>query len=78
MSEAEHARSKLTARERLSILLDEASFQELGALATHHATDFGMDAHRYPKDGIIPAQRLRRVWRSGQHVLGAFSSPRRG
>ncbi|WP_232549392.1 acyl-CoA carboxylase subunit beta [Propioniciclava soli] len=51
--EAQHARGKLTARERLSILLDEASFQELGALATHHTTDFGMDAHRYPGDGII-------------------------
>lgn len=31
----------MTARERLSILLDEGSFQELGALATHNLTDFG-------------------------------------
>ena len=51
--ETQHAKGKLTARERLSILLDEASFQELGALATHHTTDFGMDQHRYPGDGII-------------------------
>ncbi len=51
--EAQHAKGKLTARERLSILLDEASFQELGALATHHNTDFGMDAHKFPGDGII-------------------------
>ncbi len=51
--EAQHAKGKLTARERLSILLDEASFQELGALATHHNTDFGMDKHRHPGDGII-------------------------
>ncbi|MDO5534070.1 MAG: acyl-CoA carboxylase subunit beta [Propionibacteriaceae bacterium] len=51
--EAQHAKGKLTARERLSILLDEASFQELGALATHHLTDFGMDKQRYPGDGII-------------------------
>ena len=51
--ETQHAKGKLTARERLSILLDEASFQELGALATHHNTDFGMDKHRYPGDGII-------------------------
>ncbi len=50
---AQHAKGKLTARERLSILLDEASFQELGALATHHVTDFGMDAQRFPGDGII-------------------------
>ena len=51
--EAQHAKGKMTARERLAILLDEASFQELGALATHHNTDFGMDQHRYPGDGII-------------------------
>ena len=51
--EAQHAKGKLTARERLSILLDEASFQELGALATHHNSDFGMDKQRFPGDGII-------------------------
>jgi len=51
--EAQHAKGKLTARERLSILLDEASFQELGALATHQTTDFGMDATRFPGDGVI-------------------------
>ena len=51
--DAQHAKGKLTARERLSILLDEASFQELGALATHHNTDFGMDSQRFPGDGII-------------------------
>lgn len=50
---AQHAKGKLTARERLSILLDEASFQELGALATHHMTDFGMADQRFPGDGII-------------------------
>ncbi len=49
----QHARGKLTARERLSILLDEASFQELGALATHQATEFGMADQRYPGDGVI-------------------------
>jgi len=51
--DAQHAKGKLTARERLSILLDEASFQELGALATHHNTDFGMAKQRFPGDGII-------------------------
>ena len=51
--EAQHARGKMTARERLSILLDEASFQELGALATHKTTDFGMADQRYPGDGVI-------------------------
>ncbi|HMR47734.1 MAG TPA: acyl-CoA carboxylase subunit beta [Arachnia sp.] len=51
--DAQHAKGKLTARERLSILLDEASFQELGALATHQTTDFGMAEQRFPGDGVI-------------------------
>ncbi|GAA1370875.1 MAG TPA: acyl-CoA carboxylase subunit beta [Candidatus Luteococcus avicola] len=51
--EAQHAKGKMTARERLSFLLDENSFQELGALAKHHTTDFGMSEHRYPGDGVI-------------------------
>jgi len=51
--EAQHAKGKLSARERLTILLDEGSFQELGALATHHTTDFGMDKLRFPGDGVI-------------------------
>src|SRR5512136_2387311 len=51
--EQQHERGKLTARERLSLLLDEGSFQEFGALATHNITDFGMAEHRYPGDGIV-------------------------
>lgn len=51
--EAQHAKGKMTARERLSILLDEGSFQELGALATHNLSDFGMADKRYPGDGVI-------------------------
>lgn len=49
----QHARGKLTARERLALLLDEGSFQEIGALATHNITDFDMTEQRYPGDGII-------------------------
>ncbi len=49
----QHHKGKLTARERLSILLDEASFQELGALATHQSTDFDMAEQRFPGDGVI-------------------------
>jgi len=49
----QHARGKLTARERLDVLLDPDSFQELGALATHNVTDFGMAERRYPGDGVV-------------------------
>jgi acetyl-CoA carboxylase carboxyltransferase component len=49
----QHDKGKLTARERLSLLLDPGSFQEIGALATHDCTDFGMDRQRYPGDGVV-------------------------
>ena len=49
----QHERGKLTARERLALLLDEGSFQEFGALATHELNAFGLDKHRYPGDGIV-------------------------
>ena len=50
---AQHAKGKLTARERLAALLDEGSFQELGALATHDCTAFGMAEKRFPGDGVV-------------------------
>ncbi len=49
----QHARGKLTARERLALLLDEGSFQEFGALATHQVSEFGLDKQRFPGDGIV-------------------------
>ncbi len=51
--EQQHARGKLSARERLALLLDEGTFQELGALATHNIVEFGMDKQRYPGDGVV-------------------------
>ena len=41
--EAQHARGKMTARERLEMLLDEGSFQEMDGLVEHRCRDFGMD-----------------------------------
>ncbi len=51
--EQQHARGKLTARERLELLLDEGSFSELDALVTHRATDFGLADERYLGDGVV-------------------------
>jgi acetyl-CoA carboxylase carboxyltransferase component len=51
--EQQHARGKLTARERLALLLDDGSFQEFGALATHQVSEFGLDKQRFPGDGIV-------------------------
>jgi len=50
---AQHAKGKLTARERLEVLLDEGSFEELDMYVEHNATDFGMDQQRIPGDGVV-------------------------
>ena len=47
--EQQHARGKLTARERLDLLLDPDSFVELDAFVTHRATAFGLEEQRYPR-----------------------------
>ncbi|MFN2483820.1 MAG: acyl-CoA carboxylase subunit beta [Candidatus Limnocylindria bacterium] len=51
--EQQHTRGKLTARERLDLLLDEGSFNELDGLVVHRATDFGLDDERYLGDGVV-------------------------
>ncbi len=51
--EGQHNKGKLTARERLCLLLDEGSFQEVDALVEHRCTDFGMDANVIPGDGVV-------------------------
>ncbi|MEO0404050.1 MAG: acyl-CoA carboxylase subunit beta [Bacteroidota bacterium] len=51
--EAQHAKGKLTARERLHFLLDENSFQEIGALVTHRSTNFGLDKQKFLGDGVV-------------------------
>lgn len=49
----QHKKGKLTARERLAILLDEGSFEELDALVQHRSTDFGLEKQRYLGDGVV-------------------------
>ena len=51
--EAQHARGKLTARERLDLLLDDDSFEEFDMFVAHRATDFGMAAQRPAGDGVV-------------------------
>ncbi len=52
--DAQHAKKKLTARERLELLFDEGSFEELGALVTHRSTLFGLDQQQFLGDGVVP------------------------
>jgi propionyl-CoA carboxylase beta chain len=49
----QHKKGKLTARERLEILLDDGSFEELDMFVEHRSTDFGLDKQRYPGDGVV-------------------------
>ncbi len=50
---AQHAKGKLTARERIALLLDENSFEEFDMFVEHRSHDFGMDAQRIPGDGVV-------------------------
>ena len=49
----QHQKGKLTARERVHYLLDEGSFEEIGALVTHRTTDFGMQEQVFLGDGVV-------------------------
>jgi propionyl-CoA carboxylase beta chain len=51
--DAQHAKGKLTARERLEVLLDEESFNEWDMYVEHRCTDFGMAEQRVPGDGVV-------------------------
>jgi len=51
--EKQHAKKKLTARERVEYLLDEGSFEEMGVLVTHRTTDFGMEDQLFFGDGVV-------------------------
>jgi propionyl-CoA carboxylase beta chain len=51
--DAQHARGRLTARERIEILLDDGSFEEFDMFVEHRCTEFGMDATKIPGDGVV-------------------------
>jgi len=51
--EAQHKRGKLTARERIELLLDDGSFEEYDMFVEHRCTDFGMGVTKYPGDGVV-------------------------
>jgi acetyl-CoA carboxylase carboxyltransferase component len=51
--EAQHKKGKLTARERIDLLLDEGSFEEFDMFVTHRSTDFGLENETYLGDGVI-------------------------
>jgi len=52
-NEAQHKKGKLTARERIALLLDPGSFEEIGALVLHRTKDFGMEDQQFYGDGVV-------------------------
>jgi propionyl-CoA carboxylase beta chain len=72
---AQHKKGKLTARERIEILLDEGSFREIDLFVTHHATDFGLEQKKLLGDGVVTGygtidQRLVYLFAQDFTVLG--------
>ncbi|CAK4078786.1 unnamed protein product [Aphanomyces euteiches] len=77
--EAQHAKGKLTARERVELLLDEGTFREYDMLKTHRCKDFGMEKQEFPGDGVITGHglingRLTYVFSQDFTVLGGSLS----
>jgi hypothetical protein len=64
----QHAKGSLTARERIELLFDDGTFQELDQLKAHRCTEFGMADKQFPGDGIVTGHGLV----NGRHVY-AFS-----
>ena len=50
---SQHEKGKLTARERIELLVDEGSFEEVDMFVKHRAIDFGLDKQNYPGDGVV-------------------------
>jgi propionyl-CoA carboxylase beta chain len=51
--DAQHKRGKLTARERIELLMDENSFEEFDTFVEHRCAEFGMDKQKTPGDGVV-------------------------
>ena len=68
----QHERGKLTARERIAVLMDEGSFQELDPFVTHRATDAGLAEKQYVGDAVV-IKRGSVDTRSNRSALGVGS-----
>ncbi|MDX5346537.1 MAG: methylmalonyl-CoA carboxyltransferase, partial [Hymenobacteraceae bacterium] len=51
--DAQHKKGKLTARERIHLLMDEGSFEEIGKFVMHRSKDFGLDKQYFLGDGVV-------------------------
>ena len=79
--EKQHSVGKLTARERIDLLLEKGSFIELDKLVTHRCTDFGMEKQKFSGDGVVTGygmigKRLGYVFAQDFTVFGSFGDTR--
>src|SRR3546814_5922038 len=79
--DAQHGKGRLTARERLEVLLDEGSFEELDMYVEHNCVDFGMEETKVPGAGVVTGSgtsngRLVFVFRQDFTVFGGSRSER--
>ena len=51
--DSQHSKGKLTARERINLLLDEESFEEYDMFVEHDSHEFGMEKNKIPGDGVV-------------------------
>ncbi len=72
--DAQHAKGKYTARERIRMLLDEGSFEEFDMFVTHRCYDFGMEKSHTYGDGVVTGKPSRCAGKS-RHSLPAHSRP---
>jgi propionyl-CoA carboxylase beta chain len=77
--ETQHAQGKMTARERIDMLLDKGTFEEFDKFVTHHCTYFGMEKTKFPGDGVVSgygkiAGRLAFVYAYDFTILGGTLS----
>src|SRR6201986_3452310 len=77
--DAQHARGKLTARERIELLLDTGSFEEFDMFVEHRGTEFGTEKNRTPGDGVVTGWgtingRMAYVYAKDFTVLGGSTS----
>ncbi len=77
----QHEAGKMTARERIETLLDKGTFVELDKFVVHRCTNYGMERHRIPGDGVVSGYgkidgRQVFVYAYDFTVLGARSAPR--
>ena len=69
----QHEKGKYTARERIDMLLDEGSFEEMDMFVQHRCTNFGMEKKHYLGDGVVTGSGTGICFRSGLHRERRFA-----